>query len=121
DASGLAPVTGLPGDLAGMPAGADGSLLAAPAEQPPLRGMERIPEAMRELASVQGGRGFLPEERLAPRVLSAQNAWLMDSILNDVTKSGTAQRTRVLGRDDLAGKTGTTNDNRDNWFNGYTH
>jgi penicillin-binding protein 1A len=82
--------------------------------------MENVPESMRELASVQGGRGFLPEEQLAPRVISAQNAWLMSDILHDATTVGTAQRTRALGRDDLAGKTGTTQGGRDNWFNGFT-
>src|SRR5690606_38945394 len=60
---------------------------------PPLLGMENIPASMRELASVQGGTGFLPEDRLAPRVLSAQNAWLTGDILHDVTTRGTAQRT----------------------------
>src|SRR5690606_16990169 len=87
---------------------------------PPLRGMDDVPDSMRELASIQGGLGFLPESRLAPRVLSPQNAWLMSDILHDVTVRGTAQRTRALNRDDLAGKTGTTNEGRDNWFNGFT-
>jgi penicillin-binding protein 1A len=53
-------------------------------------------------------------------VISPQNAWLMSDILHDVTVRGTAQRTRSMGRDDLAGKTGTTNEGRDNWFNGFT-
>jgi penicillin-binding protein 1A len=62
----------------------------------------------------------VPEELRAPRVLSAQNAWLMSDILHDVATVGTGRRTtQQLGRDDLAGKTGTTNDARDNWFNGF--
>ncbi len=56
---------------------------------------------------------------VAPRVISAQNAWLMDDILRDVIKRGTGRRALALGRNDLAGKTGTTNDSRDTWFNGY--
>ncbi|MDR2216344.1 MAG: transglycosylase domain-containing protein, partial [Nevskiaceae bacterium] len=77
------------------------------------------PEALRELAQEQGGPGYLPVERLAPRVISAQNAWLMTDIMKDVVLRGTAQRARALGRSDLAGKTGTTNNERDAWFNGF--
>jgi penicillin-binding protein 1A len=41
-------------------------------------------------------------------------------MMRDVVQAGTATRAKVLGRKDLAGKTGTTNDYRDAWFNGYT-
>ncbi len=77
------------------------------------------PAALRVLAREQGGPGYLPADRLAPRVISPQNAWLMSDILHDVTVRGTAQRSSALGRDDLAGKTGTTDDYVDNWFNGF--
>ena len=80
------------------------------------------PAPLRKLALVQGGQGYLAAARLAPRVLSPQNVWLMTSIMHDVAQRGTARRTRTLNRDDLAGKTGTTNrgrDNTDNWFNGF--
>ncbi|MDB5771947.1 MAG: penicillin-binding protein [Burkholderia sp.] len=54
------------------------------------------------------------------RVLSERNVFLMDSMLRDVVNSGTGQAaSRVLGRMDLAGKTGTTNDAFDAWFAGY--
>jgi len=43
----------------------------------------------------------------------------MNSILQDVVLRGTGRRALALGRKDLAGKTGTTNDQRDAWFNGY--
>ena len=56
----------------------------------------------------------------APRVLDPRNAWLMNSMLREVVQSGTAQRAKALGRNDLAGKTGTTNDYVDAWFAGYT-
>lgn len=91
-----------------------------PAYRPPLRGGDE-PEGLRPLTRLQGGRGYLPEDRVAPRVLSAQNAWLMSDIMHDVAMRGTGARTRQLGRDDLAGKTGTTQLNRDNWFNGFNH
>jgi penicillin-binding protein 1A len=55
----------------------------------------------------------------APRVISPENRYLMYSMMQDVIRAGTATRARSLGRSDLAGKTGTTNDQRDAWFNGY--
>jgi penicillin-binding protein 1A len=54
-----------------------------------------------------------------PRVVEARNAWLIDSMLRDVVTRGTGARARTLERNDLAGKTGTTNDGRDTWFAGY--
>ena len=54
------------------------------------------------------------------RVIDARNAFLMDSMMQDVTRYGTAARASKLGRRDLAGKTGTTNDFVDGWFCGYS-
>ena len=70
--------------------------------------------------ALRGGVGFLPRDRLAPRVISPQNDYLMTSMMADVIKRGTGQRALVLHRSDLAGKTGTTNQSRDAWFNGFT-
>jgi len=53
------------------------------------------------------------------RVIDERNAFLMDSMLKDVVKFGTATRALVLNRPDIAGKTGTTNDSIDAWFSGY--
>ena len=58
--------------------------------------------------------------RWAPRVITAQNAYLMDSMMRDVIRHGTGQQARELGRNDIAGKTGTTNDQRDAWFAGFS-
>jgi len=55
----------------------------------------------------------------APRVISAQNAFLMTSALRDVIQSGTGTKARVLDRTDIAGKTGTTQNQVDAWFVGY--
>jgi penicillin-binding protein 1A len=55
----------------------------------------------------------------APRAITAANAYVMTDIMSDVIQRGTAQRAKVLGRRDLAGKTGTTSDRRDAWFVGY--
>jgi penicillin-binding protein 1A len=70
--------------------------------------------------AIRGGRGYLPLNRLAPRVISPQNDYLMTDMLADVIKHGTGQRALVLHRSDIAGKTGTTNQSRDAWFNGFT-
>lgn len=56
----------------------------------------------------------------AARVIDPRNAYLMDSMLRDVVRRGTGARARSLGRNDLAGKTGTTNDYVDAWFCGYS-
>ncbi len=55
----------------------------------------------------------------ANRVIDVRNAFLMDSMLKDVVKSGTAVKAMALKRTDLAGKTGTTNDSFDAGFAGY--
>ena len=59
------------------------------------------------------------EGRAAPRVIPVQNAWLMTSMLKDVIRYGTARKALALKRNDLAGKTGTTDEQRDAWFVGY--
>ena len=55
----------------------------------------------------------------ANRVIDVRNAFLMDSMLKDVVRGGTGIKAMVLKRNDLAGKTGTTNDSIDAWFAGY--
>ncbi|MEX2517656.1 MAG: penicillin-binding protein 1A [Gammaproteobacteria bacterium] len=69
--------------------------------------------------------GLLPapltEDKYAPQTLDPQVAWLVTSMTQDVIRRGTGARANQLGRRDLAGKTGTTNDQRDAWFAGYNH
>ena len=55
----------------------------------------------------------------ANRVIDERNAFMMNSMLNDVVRFGTANKAMALKRPDLAGKTGTTNDSIDAWFAGY--
>lgn len=55
----------------------------------------------------------------ATRVISPQLHFIINSLLRDVVKRGTGRKALSLGRTDLAGKTGTTNDQRDAWFNGF--
>jgi penicillin-binding protein 1A len=60
-----------------------------------------------------------PPNPRAPRVVNAQNIWIMNSITRDVIREGTGRKALELGRSDLSGKTGTTNDQRDAWFAGF--
>ena len=53
------------------------------------------------------------------RAIDPRNAFIMDSLLREVVRSGTAGKAMSLKRTDLAGKTGTTNDAHDAWFAGY--
>ena len=55
----------------------------------------------------------------AKLAIDPRNAFIMTSLLHDVIAYGTGVRAKVLNRNDLAGKTGTTNDNVDAWFCGY--
>lgn len=57
----------------------------------------------------------------APRIMEERVAYIMDNILKDVIKKGTGRRAKVLKRNDIAGKTGTTNGPTDAWFSGYQH
>ena len=56
---------------------------------------------------------------LAERIISPQNAFLIQDTMREVIRRGTGVRARVLGRTDLSGKTGTSNDRRDAWFAGF--
>lgn len=62
-----------------------------------------------------------PSSRVSSqRVIDPRNAFIMTSMMQDVIQHGTARRARVLKRSDIAGKTGTTNDQLDTWFAGYS-
>ena len=56
---------------------------------------------------------------IAKQVISKENAYQMTSMMQDVIQHGTGRKARELGRKDLAGKTGTTNDQHDAWFSGF--
>lgn len=59
------------------------------------------------------------EPKVAERIIDERTAYIMTSMLQDVIKRGTGRRALALGRNDLAGKTGTTNESKDSWFSGY--
>jgi penicillin-binding protein 1A len=68
-------------------------------------------------ADVHGDNAHPPV--LAPLVIDARNDYLITSLMKDVILRGTGFAAKALGRDDLAGKTGSTNDHRDAWFVGF--
>jgi penicillin-binding protein 1A len=59
------------------------------------------------------------QPKLAPRSIDGRNAYLLTSMMRDVVRRGTGHDAMVLKRNDLAGKTGTTNEHRDAWFTGF--
>jgi penicillin-binding protein 1A len=77
---------------------------------------KHCPEVLDEINT-----GMQKQVNLARQVLSPQNVWLMTSMMRDVIQRGTGVKARVLGRSDLAGKTGTTNEQMDGWFSGFNH
>ena len=62
---------------------------------------------------------FFSDRKQPVRVVTPQNAYIIYDMMRDVIRRGTGRRARELGRRDLAGKTGTSNDRRDAWFSGY--
>lgn len=60
-----------------------------------------------------------PDMVVAPRAIDPRVAWQLQSMMRDVVQRGTATDAKVLGRADVGGKTGSTNDHRDAWFSGF--
>jgi penicillin-binding protein 1A len=96
--------------LAGYSVFANGGFIVTP------HFIQRIEDAQGNVLSK-----VTPEEAgiLANQVIDVRNAYTMVSMLQDVVKHGTGIRAMQLGRQDLAGKTGTTNDSIDAWFCGF--
>ncbi len=65
------------------------------------------------------GKTVISAKNLAPQIIRPQIAYLLADMMKDVIRRGTGVRARSLNRDDIAGKTGTTNDAHDAWFNGF--
>ncbi|MFM2088160.1 MAG: hypothetical protein RLZZ237_3029 [Pseudomonadota bacterium] len=90
-------------------------------------GLQMPPKLIKEVRSRGGAVLFSDaaprpkgEEITATKIISARNAYVMDSMLRDVVKSGTGRGALALGRSDAAGKTGTSNNAYDAWFAGYS-
>jgi penicillin-binding protein 1A len=98
--------------------GADGEVLYA--ASPELACLDCDESGEVEPKLIHGSIDLYAGTRHAPRAISAQNAYLMNDMMQDVVRRGTGVRAyRELGRTDLRGKTGTTNDQRDAWFAGF--
>ena len=97
----------------GGPTGVDDATAAQDEAIPPPETYWVPPQPSQSLGTL------LQQSALAPRIISAANCWLMDDMMGDVIRRGTGRRALVLGRGDLSGKTGTTNEARDTWFNGF--
>ncbi|MFZ4874898.1 penicillin-binding protein 1A [Janthinobacterium sp. Mn2066] len=90
-------------------------------------GVQMPPKLIKEVRS-RGGEVLFSDAAARPkgeevegtRIISARNAYVMDSMLRDVVKSGTGRGALALGRSDAAGKTGTSNNAYDAWFAGYS-
>jgi len=100
---------------------ADGEVLYAATPNLACQGCEEPdPEAPELPALISSPIELYPTAPAAGRIISAQNAYLITDMMQDVVRRGTGVAAyRALGRDDLAGKTGTTNDRRDAWFAGF--
>ncbi len=69
--------------------------------------------------SAHDGKTLISPKNLAPQIIRPQVAYLLADMMADVIKRGTGQRARTLNREDIAGKTGTTSEYHDAWFNGF--
>lgn len=61
------------------------------------------------------------EKRVMPRLAEERSVYILHSMMQDVIRRGTGRRAQALGRNDIAGKTGTTNEQKDTWFAGFNH
>ena len=94
-------------------------LASTDSEGPVTEGRPGTPETdgMQLLASADA----TPERRVMQRLADDRSVYILHSIMQDVIRRGTGRRALALNRNDLAGKTGTTNDQIDTWFAGFNH
>ena len=77
------------------------------------------PPSLAEEPPINTGNEASIEPAAAERIIDERTAFILTSMLQDVIKRGTGRRALAMGRSDLAGKTGTTNESKDSWFSGY--
>ncbi|WP_296933449.1 penicillin-binding protein 1A [uncultured Marinobacter sp.] len=73
------------------------------------------------VANSSKGNDESPEVRVMRRLADERAVFILHSMMQDVIRRGTGRRALALGRDDIAGKTGTTNEQKDTWFAGFNH
>ncbi|MDZ3828277.1 penicillin-binding transpeptidase domain-containing protein, partial [Pseudomonas monsensis] len=86
---------------------------AAPASQPITVNAAPAP------GEVPGAAAAPQAPAVAERIVDGRTTYILNSMLQDVIKLGTGRRALAMGRSDIAGKTGTTNESKDAWFSGY--
>ncbi|KVD74485.1 penicillin-binding protein [Burkholderia sp. ABCPW 14] len=84
------------------------------------QGVRMEPRLVESVRQRHGGVLFDAQPTAGVRAVSERNAFVMDSMLRDVVRHGTARRALALKRVDAAGKTGTSNGSKDVWFGGYS-
>lgn len=72
-------------------------------------------------ANASQGNEEPPQVRVMPRLADERAVFILHSMMQDVIRRGTGRRALALGREDIAGKTGTTNEQKDTWFAGFNH
>jgi len=95
----------------------DERFMDEPLEEMTLDEMADVALAYRPDASV--APELFENVNAAPQTISPQNMFLIQDMMRDVVRRGTGRRAMALGRNDLSGKTGTSNDRRDAWFGGF--
>lgn len=81
--------------------------------------LSQLDETMRLMGDESANLPDQTQPKIAERVLDEKLWYISRSMLSDVIQFGTGRRAKALGRKDLAGKTGTTNDQKDAWFSGF--
>jgi len=108
---------------AGADTGAGGLAAAGAGSGAPGTGPVTTPRRQAQSAQLDTGQAdgkfVIPAKDLAPQVLKPQIAWQLTDMMRDVIRRGTGVQAQAVGRDDIAGKTGTTNEAHDAWFSGY--
>src|SRR5690606_15838368 len=77
------------------------------------------PSAVQATSAAQAEAAPDPDAEVAPRAIDPRVAYQLVSMMRDVVQRGTGTAAKVLGREDVGGKTGSTNDHRDAWFSGF--
>ena len=114
------PLADLPNDpLADLPNDPLADLSNDPLADLPSDPLADLPDDLSTDPPAEIDGELVPETYEAPRVMDLANNYLTVSMLKDVVRRGTARKALALNRQDLAGKTGTTNDYVDAWFTGF--
>ncbi|GHH47637.1 MULTISPECIES: penicillin-binding protein 1A [Gammaproteobacteria] len=90
----------------------DGFNFGAPAPPP-------AKDAQKPAAEAEPAPAPPADAKIAPRAIDERTAYQLVSMMRDVVQRGTGTAAKVLGREDVGGKTGSTNDHRDAWFSGF--